>query len=59
MPPAEDGKVRGQMKEFGSPYGHKCQSETYKILAVLDKPKVDAANSPNNAPAASVDDKKT
>lgn len=38
--------------------GKKTQSETYKILAVLDKPKVDAANSPNNAPTASVEDKK-
>jgi hypothetical protein len=28
--------------------GKKTQSETYKILAVLDKPKVDAANSPSN-----------
>jgi hypothetical protein len=38
--------------------GKKTQSETYKILAVLDKPKAEPANSSNNAEAQPVNDKK-
>lgn len=38
--------------------GKKKQSETYKILAVLDKPKAEPANSSNNAGTQPVNDKK-
>jgi hypothetical protein len=38
--------------------GKKTQSETYKILAILDKPKVDPATSHANAAAGSLNEKK-
>jgi hypothetical protein len=38
--------------------GKKTQSETYKILAILGKPKVDPAVSPTNTSAGTLNDKK-